>query len=58
MSCRGLTGPWPGTLSGRGQEGCGSKRLHPTSQTSLQVCLETSVCPAFSPLFFLRGYIL
>jgi hypothetical protein len=40
-------------------EGCGSKWLHPTSQTSLPGCLETSVCPAFSPLsFFQWGFIL
>jgi hypothetical protein len=34
---------------------CGSKRLHPASQTSLQGCLEISVCPAFSPFFFSVG---
>jgi hypothetical protein len=49
------TGPQPGTLSGRGQEGGGSKWLYPTSQMSLQGCLETSVCPAFSHLFFTAG---
>jgi hypothetical protein len=50
-SCRGLAGPRPCTLNGRGQEGGGSKWLHPTSQMSLMGCLETSVCPA-SSLFF------
>jgi hypothetical protein len=56
----GLAGPRPGALSGRAQEGYGSKWLHPASQTSLQWCLETSVCPAFSPpcLLFLWGFIL
>jgi hypothetical protein len=34
---------------------CSSKRLHPASQTSLQGCLEISVCPAFSPFFFSVG---
>jgi hypothetical protein len=40
-----------GAVSGRGQEVCGSKWLHPVGQTSLQGCLETSVCPALSPFF-------
>jgi hypothetical protein len=59
-SCRGLTGPRPDALSGRGQDGCSSKWLHPASQTSLHGCLKTSVCPAFSPpfLLFLWGLIL
>jgi hypothetical protein len=51
----GSPAPRPGALSGRGQEGCGSKPLHPTSQMSLQGCLETSVCPAFSRLSFSVG---
>jgi hypothetical protein len=50
-SNRGLTGPRPGIVSGRGQEVCGSMWLHPTGQMSLQGCLETSVCPALSPFF-------
>jgi hypothetical protein len=34
-------------------------RLHPVGQTSLHGCLETSVCPAFSPPFLLfYGFIL
>jgi hypothetical protein len=52
--------PRPGVVSSRGQEGYGSKCLHPVGQTSLKGCLETSVCPAFSPppLSFLWGFIL
>jgi hypothetical protein len=45
-------------VSGRGQDGCGSKWLHPARQMSLQGCLETSVCPAFPPSFFLCGFTL
>jgi hypothetical protein len=53
----GATGgsPRPGVVSSRGQEGCGSKCLHPTGQTSLKGCLETSVCPAFSRPYLFCG---
>jgi hypothetical protein len=47
--------PRPGVVSGRGQEGCGSKCLHPAGQTSLKGCLETSICPAFSPPYLFCG---
>jgi hypothetical protein len=49
----GLTGSRPSAIIGRGQEACGSEWLHLAGQMSLHGCLETSVCPALSPLFLL-----